>query len=65
MGNDQNEKHFSFFLQKYQKQILTFQKKFILTKYHIFWLSNESCSVLWDVSSQKRSFLAKKAVLMT
>ena len=51
MGHAQDEKN--FFWQKYQKQIISFQQIFILSKYHMFWLSYEIFSILSDVSCQK------------
>ena len=44
MGHSHNEKQ--FFWQKWQKQIISFQKHFILSKYYMFWLSYESFSIL-------------------
>ena len=43
------------FWQKWQNQIISFQKVFILSKYHnhMFWLSYESFSILSDVFCQK------------
>ena len=41
------------FLQKQQKQIISFQKRFILSKYNMFWMSYESFSILSDVFCQK------------
>ena len=34
-------------MQKKQKQIINFPKRFILSKYHMFWLSNECFSILY------------------
>ena len=42
MGHAQNKKLF----QKLQNQILSFQTLFVLTKYHMFWLSYECFSIL-------------------
>ena len=36
-----------FFFQKWQKQITSFPKLFILSKYHMFWLRYEHFSILW------------------
>ena len=61
MSHAQNKK--TIFWQKYQKQIISFQKLFILSKYHKSWLSYESLSILSDVFCQKKvSFPAKTAV---
>ena len=38
-----------FFKQNYLQQIICFQKIFILSKYHMFWLSYESFSILSNV----------------
>ena len=54
MGHAQNKK--PFFSQKQQKQILSFQNIFILTKYHVFWLSYECFSILCN------TFLLKSAI---
>ena len=54
MGHAQNKKQ--FFFQKQQKQILSFQNLFILTKYHLFWLSYECFSIL------RNAFLLKSAI---
>ena len=43
MSHAQNKKQF---FQKQQNQILSFQNLFILTKYHMFWLSYECFSIL-------------------
>ena len=51
------------FLAEIKKQIISFQKVFILSKYHMFWLNYESFSILSDVFCQKVSFPAKTAVL--
>ena len=40
-GHAQNKKNI-FFWQKWQKQIIIFQKLFTLSKYNMFWLSYES-----------------------
>ena len=56
MGQAQNKK--LFFFQKKQKQIISFQKFFILSKYQMFWLSYESFSILSDV-------FVKKSVIST
>ena len=42
-----------FFLQKEQKQIISFQKLFILSKYNMFWLSYERFSIFCDVVLRK------------
>ena len=42
-----------FFLQKEQKQIISFQKLFILSKYNMFWLSYERFSILCDAVLRK------------
>ena len=52
MGYARNENH--FFRGRNNKQIMSFQKLFIISKYHMFWLSYESFSMLGDV------FLSKK-----
>ena len=51
-----------FFWQKWQNQIISFQKVFILSKYHnhMFWLSYESFSILSDVFCQKSHFQWKQ-----
>ena len=46
----------NFFFQKQQNQILSFQKLFLLTKYHMFWLSYECFSILCN------AFLLKSAI---
>ena len=51
MGYAQNEKQF-FFWQK-KKQTISFQKLFILSKYHLLWLSYEIFSILWCFLSKK------------
>ena len=45
MGHAQNKKQFFF---KNNKTIIGFQKRFILLKYHMFCLSYECFSVLYD-----------------
>ena len=35
------------FLQKWQKQIISFPKLFTLSKHHIFWLTYKCFSILW------------------
>ena len=51
MGHTQNKQ--KIFLKKWKKQIISFPKLFILSKY-MFWLSYECFSVLWGC------FFAKK-----
>ena len=55
MGHTQNKKQF-FFFRNNKSQILSFQNLFILTKYHMFWLSYECFSILCN------AFLLKSAI---
>ena len=54
IGFNQKTKKQKKFLQKKQNQIINFQEKLILSKYHIFWLSYECFSILYDVFMLKR-----------
>ena len=45
---------------KTKKQIISFQKVFILSKYHMFWLSYESFSILSHVFCQKKCYFQWK-----
>ena len=58
MGHAQNKKQ----LQKQENQIISFQKNFILLKCHMFWVSYECFSILYDAFLQKVSFPAITAV---
>ena len=51
-----------FFARNNKSRSSAFRKFFILSKYHMFWLSYESFSILSDVSVKRVSFPAKTAV---
>ena len=61
MGHVQNER--AIFFGRNNEQIFSFQKLFILSKYHMFWLSYESFSIcVMFFFIKKESFSAKTAV---
>ena len=53
LSHSQNQNLF-FFFHKQQNQIISFQKRFILWKYQMFWLSYECFSIVCDAFLLKR-----------